>query len=65
VERARNLEQKGETFGAWREYAQAAEEFDAFPASAQLKKAASSLESAKGVREVPNTSARKSRNSRS
>jgi predicted esterase len=51
VERARNLEQKGETFGAWREYAQAAEEFDAFPASAQLKKAASSLESAKSVRD--------------
>ena len=51
VERAKNLEQQGELFAAWRAYSQAAEEFDAFPAAASLKRAATFLESQKAVRD--------------
>ena len=52
LERGKNFEQRGELFPAWREYYQATEEFDAFPAAAApLRKAASSLESAKAVRD--------------
>jgi tetratricopeptide (TPR) repeat protein len=51
VERAKDLEQHGQLFSAWRAYSQAAEEFDAFPAAASLQRAATSLESQKAVRD--------------
>jgi tetratricopeptide (TPR) repeat protein len=51
LDRARDLEHKGELFAAWREYHQAAEEFDVFPAATSLRKGATSLESEKVVRD--------------
>ena len=51
IERARNFEQSGDPYAAWREYHQAADTFDAFLVAASFRKSVASLESEKAVRE--------------